>query len=139
MTRDELLANLKLIQAWHTLDATVWQATIDEAVRVIEAHESAQRDADRWRAFIGSDRVRVWGWAEHGTAHMHFGAEFWITHPAIESLTRERNRELLTTYADAAIAAGKHVGSSDSAASNEEAKQEDPVLEQLAPAHWGTL
>lgn len=76
-------------------------------------------DAARWRAFIGSARIRFFGWAgadiegnkqernTYGEAngnYVHFGAEFWTVHEA-KTERPEVAARLLTTYADAALAA----------------------------------
>ena len=78
-------------------------------------------DAERWRAFIKSARIRFFGWAGaerdgskqenncYGNAngnYVHFGAEFWTMHDA-KTENPEVAARLLTTYADAARAAQK--------------------------------
>jgi hypothetical protein len=72
-------------------------------------YEAMTRDAARWRALLDCDRIRILGTGMLDTRTPHFGAEFWVTHPLghNRSAENERGREVLTTFADAAIAAGK--------------------------------
>lgn len=62
------------------------------------------RDAARWRALLACDRIRVLGWAERGTPHMHLGLELWVTHPPFtENVGGGEGAQLLTDLADAAL------------------------------------
>lgn len=74
--------------------------------------EDDARDAARWRALLGSQRIRMLGWTgfdQDGNVqpstdprgYMHFGVEFWSQHPTMEVA---RARTILTSYADALIA-----------------------------------
>lgn len=81
-----------------------------------QAADSVLEDAARWRAFIGSARIRFFGWAgadlegnkeeknvygEPNGNYVHFGAEFWTIHDA-KTERPDVAARLLTTYADAA-------------------------------------
>lgn len=66
--------------------------------------QSLQLDAARWRAVLGSDRVRFIGGARLGTPHALLCVEFYAWHPPTPTETGEAI-QLLTEYADALIAA----------------------------------
>jgi len=81
-----------------------------------ECHErlvEAERDAARWNALLNCDRIRILGWAgldmqghpkPDADGYVHFGAEFWTHHSAG---TDNDSRQVLTSFADAAIAKEK--------------------------------
>lgn len=81
------------------------------------ANEGAalREDAERWRALMASQRIRVMGsagfhWRKPGEKigvrpgdYMHIGVEFWNVHEAAHpsaEFPQEHSRELLTFYAD---------------------------------------
>lgn len=72
-------------------------------------YEAVLLDAARWRALLGSEAINVHGYARPDTPTMHFDAAFWITYPggAERDAANQNARDVLTAYADAAIAAGK--------------------------------
>jgi len=83
--------------------------TTDMIVPVTE-YNRLVRDAKRWRAFLSSARIRLWGWAgfegqeghDPDSPHRHFGGEFWTTHPATTS-NPEQTRGVLEGYVDAIV------------------------------------
>jgi hypothetical protein len=67
--------------------------------------DALREDAERWRAFLASDRIRFFGTAgPHDDGYAHFGGEFWtrvLEQDAEDEITK-RNRNFLIRYADAA-------------------------------------
>jgi hypothetical protein len=168
MTRDELLTNLReltrdLRAQWgeprkeHGWLSDKSLPLLDEAIRVIEAHDSETAKLARQIELISGQRDRYLPCPDHrdkavaGTCYMcvaerastlrgyqvQFGNEAKAECDAFRDHLRiPRSHPFPITDVAGALAT---LGSSDSAASNEGAKQEAPVLEQLAPAQWGTL
>jgi hypothetical protein len=62
---------------------------------------SDREDAERWRAFINSDRFSVLGTGGKGPT-MHIGLEIWGRHPKNPRVQENtmNARKLLTKYAD---------------------------------------
>lgn len=102
---------------------TFTQAEVDELRRKWEAQYTVQgepitdlqRDAERWRALMSSQRIRVMGSAgfqrvdgkfiapsvDH--AYLHMGVEFWSVHESkhpSEEFPQDRCRDQLTAYVD---------------------------------------
>ncbi|WP_228727471.1 hypothetical protein [Klebsiella sp. RHBSTW-00215] len=77
--------------------------------------EDVQRDAKRWRALLGSARIRIIGSAGFdATAHpgenpdyRHFGMEIWTHYPNWLHEKNEYGIDTLTQYADAMLSGGK--------------------------------
>ena len=77
------------------------------------APDDVQRDAKRWRALLGSARIRILGSAGFdATAHpgenpdyRHFGMEIWTHHPDWPHEKNEYGINTLIQYADAMLAA----------------------------------
>ncbi|EOE3283575.1 hypothetical protein ACKEPR_004880 [Klebsiella pneumoniae] len=75
--------------------------------------DDVQRDAKRWRALLGSARIRILGSAGFdATAHpgenpdyRHFGMEIWTHYPNWLHEKNEYGIDTLTQYADAMLAA----------------------------------
>ncbi|VTM90554.1 Uncharacterised protein [Raoultella ornithinolytica] len=75
--------------------------------------DDVQRDAKRWRALLGSARIRIIGSAGFdATAHpgenpdyRHFGMEIWTHYPNWLHEKNEYGIDTLTQYADAMLAA----------------------------------
>ena len=75
--------------------------------------DDVQRDAKRWRALLGSARIRILGSAGFdATAHpgenpdyRHFGMEIWTHHPDWPHEKNEYGINTLIQYADAMLAA----------------------------------
>ena len=75
--------------------------------------DDVQRDAKRWRALLGSARIRILGSAGFdATAHpgenpdyRHFGMEIWTHYPNWLHEKNEYGIDTLTQYADACRAA----------------------------------
>ena len=72
-------------------------------------------DADRWRAFLTSGRLRPLGWAGFNKVqkvkdkkddYLHFGMEFWTTYAGVTEKDNEVGKRLLTNYADHLILIG---------------------------------
>lgn len=97
--------------AWERAEAraeAAEQECAQLAEHLREAREAAaddREDAARWRALLASQRIRVLGYAQKGTAHMHLGLEVWVTHPGDFAGANRSGAEVLTAYADAAVAA----------------------------------
>lgn len=78
--------------------------------------DDVQRDAKRWRALLGSARIRILGSAGFdATAHpgenpdyRHFGMEIWTHYPNWLHEKNEYGIDTLTQYADAMLAAAPH-------------------------------
>lgn len=91
------------------IDDHVRDALVERNRATAEA-ERLREDAERWRALLGSARLRPLGWAGfdadspgHAEGYRHFGMEFWTQHEA--SGANARSVQLLTDYADTARAA----------------------------------
>jgi hypothetical protein len=94
--------------AWDRHDARVkaWDDALSALVALATGGATADAvDAERWRAFLGSQRIRFFGTAGPHDGYVHFGGEFWTLHTDVDSEATRRNREFLTLYADTARAA----------------------------------
>ncbi len=94
------------------LDADAW-AYLNLPGAADMSAQSDKKDAERWRALMSSQRIRVIGSAGMysmeadlrmpADGYMHIGVEFWSlhrsTHPSTE-FPQEQCREALTFYAD---------------------------------------
>ena len=75
--------------------------------------DDVQRDADRWRAMLGSARIRILGAAGFGATglpggdpdYRHFGMEIWTHYPGWLTEKNEYGIDILTKYADICRAA----------------------------------
>lgn len=84
--------------------------------------DDVQRDAKRWRALLGSARIRILGSAGFdATAHpgenpdyRHFGMEIWTHYPNWLHEKNEYGIDTLTQYADAMLAAAPQEVKSES-------------------------
>jgi hypothetical protein len=78
------------------------------AARHAARHRQDTADAARWRAFVGSQRIELFGTAgPTADGYAHFEGAFWtvvLPEDANDSTT-EQNRTFLTRYADAAVVA----------------------------------
>lgn len=72
-------------------------ALLRQAVALVAENDRLRDDAERWRALLSSQRIRILG---STTDLNHFGAEFWRKFPG--EIMTEDARTLLTNYADAA-------------------------------------
>lgn len=100
-----------------------WKAgELREDMLVVPAHMlegfalvpvEVKRDAERWQAFINCARIKLFVWAGYTNPdpngndpknYRHFGGEFWTVHDA-PTADKEKAREILNGFADAAIAA----------------------------------
>jgi hypothetical protein len=85
--------------------------------------DDVQRDAKRWRALLGSARIRILGSAGFdATAHpgenpdyRHFGMEIWTHYPNWLHEKNEYGIDTLTQYADAMLAAAPQLPGSEPA------------------------
>lgn len=86
--------------------------------------DDVQRDAKRWRALLGSARIRILGSAGFdATAHpgenpdyRHFGMEIWTHYPDWPHEKNEYGINTLIQYADAMLAAAPQLPGSEPAA-----------------------
>lgn len=63
--------------------------------------QELRKDAERWRALLDSQRIRVLGSAGLGSKdYQHFGAEFWSTFPDVPEGESDYGKHVLTTYVD---------------------------------------
>lgn len=75
--------------------------------------DDVQRDSDRWRAMLGSARIRILGTAGFDATAFpggapdcrHFGMEIWTHYPGWMTEKNEYGIDTLTKYADACRAA----------------------------------
>lgn len=75
--------------------------------------DDVQRDADRWRAMLGSARIRILGADGFGATglpgsdpdYRHFGMEIWTHYPGWLTEKNEYGIDILTKYADICRAA----------------------------------
>lgn len=93
------------------------RAVLEAIAAPLGGHAMAEgenaRDAARWRALIGSDRIRMMGCAGFDTAQdgtvtlrdwdgwHHFGMEVWDKHPAKGDDSDSHGRKVLMAYVDA--------------------------------------
>lgn len=86
-----------------------------QAQALCDTMNTNAQDASRWRAFIGSARIRIIGSAgirkPEENHYAHVGMEIWTGYGKKGeynlSVETEHGREVLTQYADIAIAAQK--------------------------------
>lgn len=121
--REEFVRSVGFRGDWDSLDPwarVLVDKALDERAERAAAEQGAavQLDAARWNAFTRCKRIRMFGWAgaglseddrrQPGDNYVHFGGEFWTVHPAFTPPeTVERNVQVLTAFADAALAEQK--------------------------------
>ncbi len=90
------------------------RTTVKDAVRFNSPQmQELVRDANRWRALMSSERIRVMGYAgfkdgkpRTDNSYLHIGVEFWNKHPSphpSEQYPQEADRELFTVYIDSMV------------------------------------
>ncbi|HCT2271383.1 TPA: hypothetical protein ACGARS_005014 [Klebsiella pneumoniae] len=104
---------------WDDCDKGFYEQYAHDRRRILYRHaqpvvpDDVQRDAKRWRALLGSARIRIIGSAGFdATAHpgenpdyRHFGMEIWTHYPNWLHEKNEYGIDTLTQYADAMLAA----------------------------------
>ncbi|HBR2765367.1 TPA: hypothetical protein L9Q72_003117 [Klebsiella pneumoniae] len=104
---------------WDDCDKGFYEQYAHDRRRILYRHaqpvvpDDVQRDAKRWRALLGSARIRILGSAGFdATAHpgenpdyRHFGMEIWTHYPNWLHEKNEYGIDTLTQYADAMLAA----------------------------------
>jgi hypothetical protein len=115
----EQMEKVKAIRGGVSFVTDLLMATVELARGLIVVDKAEQEalivDAHRWRAFLSSDRIKLWGWAGFGDTgrpvgalgYRHFGGEFWTRHGskdnAVSQQVTEQARDILTHYADAIV------------------------------------
>lgn len=71
------------------------------ARRLAFERDQLREDAARWRAFIGSHRVRVLGTADDKNGYRHIGVELWSKYSGCDFDESGPDRNAVTAFADA--------------------------------------
>jgi hypothetical protein len=85
----------------HSVDVAGTMRRIATRLASRRAAAADTEDAERWRALVGCQRVRVLGHARLGQPDQHIGVEFWEQYPVTAD---EASISELTVFADAAAA-----------------------------------
>ena len=104
---------------WDDCDKGFYEQYAHDRRRILYRHaqpvvpDDVQRDAKRWRALLGSARIRILGSAGFNVVahpgenpdYRHFGMEIWTHYPNWLHEKNEYGIDTLTQYADAMLAA----------------------------------
>lgn len=113
---------------WDDCDKGFYEQYAHDRRRILYRHaqpvvpDDVQRDAKRWRALLGSARIRIIGSAGFDATaypgenpdYRHFGMEIWTHYPNWLHEKNEYGIDTLTQYADAMLAAAPQEVKSES-------------------------